>query len=287
MESSSSSAVEHAARCATGVVDNIRRSLTSVDPSVLNVTTTTGTARDLEAHGAPAVALSDDDQITLTLTHTGSNAPQSPQTPPPATRPRTFMTLPNELQLMIIRRLSFTDIESLRQTCSYFHAFASPAVIRALFGPENFRKILISHCRLCLRCLPRPFDRLRTTPKDAGYPLSSRCVACVRQARDGTVRVGKKIVLGNYVDYWVCRWCGWPVTTETANGHVQFHIPCYGRYANVLLFYFCLGWVQLSFGITASALCWRYFRHDVLVFAPATVLFLLGLSTDANDMRTC
>lgn len=190
-------------------------------------------------------------------------------------KPRNFMTLPAEIQIVLLQHLDFGDIEHLRRTCKYWYNFATPRLVRSIWGPDTFRAILIRHCRVCLTYCPRDVARLTTTPLDAGYPLSSRCVKCTVQSRDGTVRIGRKTTLGNFTDYWTCRWCGWPVTSDSSTGHPQFHKRCYDRYALVLLAFFLLGWIQFFLGIIGSALCWHYSRTDNLVLAPTVVGFLL------------
>ncbi|KAI3396488.1 hypothetical protein diail_12108 [Diaporthe ilicicola] len=189
--------------------------------------------------------------------------------------PRNFMTLPQEIQIVILQHLDFGDIERLRRTCKYWYNFATPRLVRSIWGPDTFRAILIRHCRVCLTYCPRDVARLITTPLDAGYPLSSRCVKCTVQSRDGTVRIGRKTTLGNFTDYWTCRWCGWPITNDSSTGHSQFHKRCYDRYAVVLLAFFLLGWIQFSLGMVGSGLCWHYFRSDHLVFAPTIIGFLM------------
>ncbi|KAK7731797.1 hypothetical protein SLS53_008618 [Cytospora paraplurivora] len=190
-------------------------------------------------------------------------------------QPRNFNNLPPELHMVLLQHLDFVDIHNLRRTCKYWYNFANPRLVQAIWGREMFEYILTRHCRLCMAYRPKASARLPTTPRDAGYPLSSRCVECAVQARDGTFRVGRKTKLGNFVDYWVCRWCGWPVTEHTGAEHPQFHKRCYTRYAVGMLFFFLLGWLQLFLGIVASAMCWRYFRGDKLVLGPTIAGFLL------------
>lgn len=189
--------------------------------------------------------------------------------------PRTLTTLPPEIQIVILSFLEFGDILRLRRTSKHWYHFATPRLVRSIYGPETFRAMLIEHCSLCLTYCPRDVTRLVTTRLDPGYPLSSRCVRCTVQSGDGAVSVGRKTTLGNFVDYWTCRWCGWPVTADASTGHPQFHRACYDKYAVVLLAFFLLGWVQFFIGVVAAALAWRYFRRDVVVLAPTIVGFVL------------
>lgn len=189
--------------------------------------------------------------------------------------PRTIMTLPHELQIIILSFLEFGDIERLRRTAKHWYNFATPRLVRSIHGPDTFRAILIQHCRVCLTYCPKDVTRIVTTRLDAGYPLSSRCIRCTVQSEDGTIRIGRKVTLGNFTDYWTCRWCGWPITTEPSRGHDQFHQNCYEKYAIVLLAFFCLGWVQFFIGIVAAALSWHYFPRNRTVLAPTIVGFLL------------
>lgn len=194
---------------------------------------------------------------------------------PPRREPRTLMTIPQELQILVLGFLEFGDIERLRRTSKFWHNFATPRLVRSIYGPDTFRAMLIQHCRVCLTYCPRDVARLVTTRLDAGYPLSSRCVKCTVQSKDGTVRIGRKVTLGNFTEYFVCRWCGWPITSDTSTGHSQFHRHCYDKYAIVLLAFFFLGWVQCLIGVVASALVWHYFRSDKVILAPSIVGFIM------------
>lgn len=188
---------------------------------------------------------------------------------------RTLMTLPHEVQILVLRFLEFGDIERLRRASKYWHDFATPNLIRSIHGPDTFRAILIQHCRVCLTYCPKDITRIVTTRADAGYPLSSRCVQCTVQSQDGTVRIGRKVMLGDSNEYWACRWCGWPITTDHTNVNLQFHHNCNDKYLFVLLVFCCLGWVQFSIGIVAAALSWHYLPHKAMMLVPTIMGFLL------------
>ena len=188
--------------------------------------------------------------------------------------PHHLLNLPPEILLHIIRCTAFADIISLGRTCRALHSIASPAQIRLLLGPQAVRDLVQSHCRSCL-----VYNELRNnlilSPPLAGQgtPFPNQCFTCARKANDGRVRVGRKVNLADNAMAWVCRWCGWPICAAQAHVHEQFHQPCYKSYNNALLFFFILGWLQLSLGIVAAALAWRYFRGAVMVFAPTVVSF--------------
>ncbi|KAK0723324.1 hypothetical protein B0T26DRAFT_641452 [Lasiosphaeria miniovina] len=186
-----------------------------------------------------------------------------------------LLTLPPELQLMILRRLNFADIERLRRTCKQLRALASPSQIRTLMGPMQLQMQLLGHCKTCLLHDPFRSRLLLSSSSDPGYPLASRCIDCALQLGDPPIRVGRKIDLANYDNVWVCRWCGTPITECAAYGNEQFHRTCYKSYNDALFFFFVLGWLQLSLGIVGAALAFRYFRDAVLVFAPTLTSFLL------------
>lgn len=193
----------------------------------------------------------------------------------PPREPRSFMNMPPELQILVLSFLEFGDIERLRRASKYWYNFATPRLVRSIYGPDTFRAMLIQHCRVCLTFCPQDVTRIVTTRLDAGFPLSSRCIKCTVQSKDGTVRIGRKVKLGDFVDYWTCRWCGWPITADIATGHNQFHHKCYDKYAIALLVFFFLGWIQFFIGVVASALAWHYFRTNTTVLAPTIVGFVM------------
>lgn len=185
--------------------------------------------------------------------------------------PLHLLTLPPEIQLMIIRHLDFADIVRLRRTCKQIRALATPRQIRTLLGPMQLQTQLLGHCKSCLMHDEDRSRLLLSTPRDPGYPLASRCIRCARNADDPRIQVGKKVHLANFEAVWVCRWCGAPVVEFHAHSNEQYHADCYRAYNKALFFFFILGWVQLTLGITAAGLAWRYVRHAVLVFAPTVV----------------
>ncbi|KAL0940312.1 f-box domain-containing protein [Colletotrichum truncatum] len=184
----------------------------------------------------------------------------------------SLMDLPPELQLLIIDHLEFGELENLRRTCRFYRNFLTKQTIRDLFG-EQFRLALLAHCYICLKYDPTRGSLLWADYNHPRYPLASKCVDCAYQKNE--LSVGKKVALGNYASVWICRWCGYPVTNASAPNQPEFHKGCYEHYNNVLLVYFVLGWIQLSLGIVAGALCWRYFKDKVLVLAPSIVNFIL------------
>lgn len=210
--------------------------------------------------------------ITRMRSKSPAKGPLSLGLPPaPEPRPRHLLALPHEILLLIILRLDFADIVRLRKTCKALHSLASPQQIRRLFGPAQLRLQLLGHCKTCLLYDPFRSHLLQPTVADSGYPLSSRCLDCAVKDRDPRIRVGKRINLANLDTVWVCRWCGFPIVEGGAFGCEQMHRYCYKRYNDSLFFFFIIGWLQLGLGIVAAALAWRYFRNDILVFAPTVV----------------
>lgn len=187
--------------------------------------------------------------------------------------PHHLLTLPPEILLHIIRCTPFADIISLRRTCKALHSIASPAQIRLLLGPRVVQDLLQSHCRSCLAYNEMRNNLILSAPSSQETPFPNQCITCARKANDARVKVGRKVNLADNAMVWVCRWCGWPICAAQAHVHEQFHQPCYKSYNNALLYFFILGWLQLSLGIVAAALAWRYFRGAVMVFAPTVVSF--------------
>ncbi|KAK4159732.1 hypothetical protein QBC43DRAFT_293753 [Cladorrhinum sp. PSN259] len=195
----------------------------------------------------------------------------------PRIRPaHNLLNLPPEILLLILGHTPFADIIRLRQTCKFIRAFASPAQIRTLLGPEVVSQQLHNHCKTCL--LYDPFGRqllLSPLSEQGGHPLSNQCHDCALRRNDSRIKVGKKVCLADHEAVWVCRWCGYPISQAAAYGHEQFHRECYRGYNDALFFFFVLGFLQLFLGIVAGALAWKYFRKNVLVFAPSVASFVL------------
>lgn len=191
--------------------------------------------------------------------------------------PRTLMTLPHEIQIMVISYLRFADIIRLRRTSMYWRFFATPQLLRTVHGPERLHMMLLQHCRHCLDYCPVDTTRTATTHTDPGYPLSSRCVTCVVQSKDNTIRAGRQVTLADAVDYWTCRWCGWPVTRDPEAGQPEFHKWCYHTYFfGGVLSWVVLGCIQFALGLVGSALVWHYFRTTVAAWGPTAIAFVLS-----------
>ncbi|KAL8337497.1 hypothetical protein RB601_006979 [Gaeumannomyces tritici] len=189
--------------------------------------------------------------------------------------PLTLQTLPPEVLMLIIHQLNFGDIERLRRTSHFFHDFAAPRMVRALFGATELHRLLVSHCASCLIYDEGKSSLLLASIMHRDYPLCARCVDCAVAKRDERLVVGRKVTMGDGGGVWVCRWCGWPVLTDAALGHTQFHRECYGAYNDSLLFFFLLGWIQLGLGIVAAALAWTYYRDAITVYAPTITSFIM------------
>ncbi|KAH8884930.1 hypothetical protein GQ53DRAFT_696760 [Thozetella sp. PMI_491] len=190
-------------------------------------------------------------------------------------QPLHLLALPNELKLMLLNYLEFADIERLRRTCKEFRELANPRWIRTMYGEENLRRLLLGHCKVCLRHDPFRSTLLRADPSDPAYPLASYCLGCAVKQDDQRIRIGKRVQLASFDNVWVCRWCGLPITEGAAYGHEQFHRSCYKRYNDVLFYFFILGWVQLGLGTAGTAMSIRFYRNELLIFAPALTSFLL------------
>lgn len=200
------------------------------------------------------------------------NVPVLYSGPPPS---RHLLNLPTETILMILQHLDFADIVRLRKTCKHLHALASPETIRILMGSAQLRMQLLGHCKSCLRHDPFRSHLLQPALNDPAYPLASCCLDCALKARDPRIRVGRALTLANFATAWVCRYCGLPIVEGAAFGHEQFHRFCYKRYNDRLFLFFVLGWLQLSLGVVAAALAWKYYRNSVLVFAPTVVSIVI------------
>lgn len=177
-----------------------------------------------------------------------------------------FLQLPPELQFKILSYLDYGEIQRLRRTNRLFRRSITPLVIQSLL--PNLLDDILSTCYLCL------------TQKDASvvvrgeyahprFPFASRCVECL--ARRSGLMVGQRYTLTSLESVFVCRWCGIPVTHLTGWHQPEFHIVCYQKYKGTLATHFGIGALQWMVVIVGSALCWHYFRHDMMVVVPVAV----------------
>ncbi|KAF5260392.1 hypothetical protein FOXYS1_8963 [Fusarium oxysporum] len=163
-----------------------------------------------------------------------------------------LLRLPAELQLMILQHLTFGEVESLRRTCRLLRHTINKPFIREVFPSIKFE--LLSTCYRCLR-----YDALRdhlihADESDARYPLANECLDCV-SSRGGFV-VGRMYTLGTFATVCVCRYCGFPVTSDAAWKEYEFH--------------------RSTITIVAASLCWKYYKKEKLVLGPTVVNFLMA-----------
>ncbi|KAI5458152.1 hypothetical protein BGZ63DRAFT_322288, partial [Mariannaea sp. PMI_226] len=178
-----------------------------------------------------------------------------------------ILELPLELQFMILRYLNFADLERLRRTCHFFRDRITKSMIRDLF--PSLRYELLSTCYRCLCYDPLRSRLVRADESNERYPFANECIQCV--VKGSGFMVGHKVRMGNFSAWWICRWCGHPVSDGGAWEQSEFHYRCYKRYHKTLFYFFIAGCVQWTFVIVGSSLCWAYFRKDKMVLKPTIV----------------
>ncbi|SPO03627.1 uncharacterized protein DNG_06310 [Cephalotrichum gorgonifer] len=200
------------------------------------------------------------------------NSPSIPRPPPPSSDIH-ITSLPPELQVLILRHLSFADIQRLRHTSRFYRSLITKSLLKDIYGP-TLDAVLLSHCHICHAHDPSRAAFLYADITDPRYPFCSTCVACAA-ARDELV-AGRRVSMGNFRSAWVCRWCGYPVLSSPAWHQPHFHRRCYSWYGSTLLMYLLLGWVQFCVVVTGAALCFRYFKGERMVLVPCIISFVLA-----------
>ncbi|CEI65393.1 hypothetical protein FVEN_g12852 [Fusarium venenatum] len=184
----------------------------------------------------------------------------------------SLLRLPAELQIMILQHLTFGQVESLRRTCRALrHNFSKP-IIRFIFPSIKFE--LLSTCYQCLTYDPERESLIKADESHARYPLANECIDCV--AARGGFSVGRSYTLASRSTVCVCRYCGFPVTSDAAWKEYEFHRNCYRRYRMILLYYFLSGFAQGTITIVASAMCWRYYKGRSMIITPTIINFLMS-----------
>lgn len=178
-----------------------------------------------------------------------------------------LVKLPTELHMMIMEHLTFGQVESLRRTCRALRGRISKPVIREVFPGIKFE--LLSTCYRCLCYDPLRDTLIRADESDARYPLANECLDCV--AARGGFMVGRRYTLGTWASVWVCRYCGYPVTSGAAWNEPEFHRVCYRRFHWMLFYFFLVGIAQGLVTIIGSALCWGFYNKEKMVLAPTIV----------------
>ncbi|GKU00722.1 f-box protein [Fusarium langsethiae] len=184
----------------------------------------------------------------------------------------SLLRLPAEIQILILQHLTFGQVESLRRTCRALRYNFRKPVIRFIF--PSIKVELLSTCYQCLAYDPERDSLVKADESDVRYPLANECIDCV--ASRGGFSVGRTYILASRSTVCVCRYCGFPVTSDAAWKEYEFHRKCYRRYRMVLLYYFLSGFAQGTITIVASALCWRYYKGRTMINAPTAINFLMS-----------
>lgn len=194
-------------------------------------------------------------------------------------QPLRLTTLPQEIQLLIVAQLDVADMELLRRSSHYWRALVTRDVVVSLVGRADLDAMITCHCRFCLYR-----DQSRRTLLYPMWPPHSvppfvLCVECARREFEGVVVGGRRVMMADGVVVALCRWCGWPIRSGFYSVE-EFHPNCSRSYRRAWMFYLVAGCVQLSLGVVAVALAWRYFRNVLLVFAPTVVSLALDVFLD-------
>lgn len=253
----------------------------AVLPRIATMQSLVGVAEDLLMQLCSEVWTFDDDYVQTSPASEDDAKDQKKQTTPRivyktptsdhraivSNKDNALLRLPAELQIMILQHLTFGQIESLRRTCRGLRYTISKPVIRFIFPSIKFE--LLSTCYQCLRHDPERDGLIKANKSDARYPLANECIDCV--ASRGGFFVGRSYTLGSCATVCVCRYCGFPVTSDAAWKEYQFHRKCYRRYRMILLYYFLTGCAQSTITVVASALCWRYYKGTTMIITPTIV----------------
>ncbi|KAF5966395.1 hypothetical protein FBULB1_11669 [Fusarium bulbicola] len=183
-----------------------------------------------------------------------------------------LLRLPAEIQLMILQHLTFGEVESLRRTCRLLRYTINRSFIREVF--PSIKLELLSTCFGCLRYDATRDHLIHADESDARYPLANECLDCV-SSRGGFV-VGRMHTLETSATVCICRYCGFPVTSDAAWKEYEFHRVCYRRYRMILLYYFLVGCAQSTITVATASLCWKYYKKEKLILGPTVVNFLMA-----------
>jgi hypothetical protein len=206
---------------------------------------------------------------------------EEPPSPPAATLrvtaeprpPLHLLTLPPEIHICLLERLELVDIEQLRRTCWYFKNFATREVVRSIFGRQRLKAMLISYCHLCYFHDPLGGSLLHAGEITAEAGSFVLCFRCAYREGHIAIKNGALVMLSNREQAFLCPLCGRP-TIFSSNPGGCFHSACLREYKRGKLRFVVLGCLQMSLGIVAVALAWRYFRNVLLVFAPTVVSWI-------------
>ena len=114
------------ARVATGLSNGIRRTITFITEPL------SPARSEWEIESAPSTPGLEKFRRWSTIRKSTDASNLSATRPATPEEPRNFMTLPAEIQIVILQHLDFGDIERLRRTCKYWYNFATPRLVRSI-----------------------------------------------------------------------------------------------------------------------------------------------------------
>lgn len=219
---------------------------------------------------------------------------ESPDAPPPTAKPlpppqsqalsrctpirnqqssSRLLDLPPDLILEIVGHLDFPSLIYLSRTCCTLYHLASPHEMRLRLGRMPYQALVLSTCQTCLSSNRAPGPVILPSPSDLGYPLASTCIECALRADDPRLTTQRRAPLATLEVARMCRWCGWPILPVTEQTHrpPAFHPKCQSKYDTTLAKWTLWGIIQFGVGVTGAALAWKWYRWDIMVFAPTVV----------------
>lgn len=208
----------------------------------------------------------DADQVDLELQAPQSRSEvfelKSPRVQPHSRRPprkpeaRSLLSLPPEIQLLVVRFLDFGEIEALRRTCHHFRSLLEHDAVIDLFG--SVPRLHDAQLATCCVCLQRtePAKRIWVDPaSDRNWPLAGKCTSCAYA--EGDLQIDKMVTLGDWSNCYICRWCGQPAIQPEGSYLLkthEFHHKCWLRYKVAILFRRAMGAVSFLLTLIPAVL---------------------------------
>ncbi|KAI1183901.1 hypothetical protein F5B17DRAFT_414294 [Nemania serpens] len=202
-----------------------------------------------------------------------------PQLHPDALPPNDLLTLPLELNYLILAYLDLDSLLQLRRTSRLYWQVITPDLVRRQFTRGGRASLVLAAC--CYKCLCTPgLDRLVVDKTIDASSWQSVCFRCWsnRLTTDYHINPWPVIQIANGDDGYICHFCNWPVLSHGRDDGInRLHATCRATRRLIIFIWIVMAVLQFGIGVLCAVLSWTHFKHLRGIVIPSSVDFALAM----------
>lgn len=184
-----------------------------------------------------------------------------------------LLSLPLELQYMILAQLDLASLLTLRRSSTLYYHIINPGLLRKFFIRNGRASLALAAC--CNQCLCAPgLDRLVVDGTLDVYSWRSVCFRCYgnRISQDYQINPWPVIHIASGDEGYICHFCNWPVVNNGRDDGIdRLHAVCRVRRRLVLLIWILMAFLQFGLGVICAVLAWTRYKRSPGILIPSSV----------------